>query len=291
MLLSLLAWTCSALQAQQPGVSRVQGWLQSHPDATTLPREALSPAFRYRGPLRGASLSRDEYCAATARWHADCERLLDGYSTSVTRCAALGSEVHVGVNWEAEWRPVTSQWLAGVAAALRWSVTRAPLNPEVIKTFSWRGVGRLLWQAACTGEIQLPCALIQGRSVLTLEDPQENNGAGYVISAEETLSLVDLAAASRLRNRRVAQDVAEWLDVARRPEGEAPVDWEYRVRAAVLSGVPSAGPLDIDPSEDPTDGLLAFAVVALVSAALFGVATSAVLGSAIYDSAYAIPPH
>lgn len=287
-MLCLSPWPCSALAAQ-PGVARVQGWLQSQPDVTTLPPEALSPAFRYRGPLRGTPLSRDEYCAASGRWHADCARLLDGYSTSVTRCSTLGSENRVGVNWEAEWRPVTSEWLAGLAAVLQWRVTRAPLDPEAVKTFSWRGVGRLLWQAVRTGEIRLPSAVVQGRWVLTLDEEVEDGAAGLVILAEESLSQVDLASASRLRNRRVAQDVAEWLDVARRPGGVAPEVWEGRVRDAVLSGVPGARPLDIDPSEDPTDGVLAFGAVALVAATLFGMATSAVLGPAIYDAAYAIP--
>jgi hypothetical protein len=290
-MLWLIPWSASS--ALQPGVARVQGWLQSRADVTTLPPEALAPAFRYRGPLRGSSsLCRDEYCAASGRWHADCERLLEGYSTSVTRCAVLGSESRVGVNWEAEWRPPTSEWLAGLAGLLWWRVTRAPLDPETVKTFSWRGVGRLLWQAARTGQIQLPSALVQGRCILTLDNglsEEENGGGRRVILAEETISAVELASVSRLRNRRVAQDVAEWLDVARRPDGETPDDWENLVRQAVLFGVPGAGPLDLDPSEDPTDGVFAFGAVALVSAALFGVATSAILGPAIYDAAYAIP--
>jgi len=51
----------------------------------------------------------------------------------------------------------------------------------------------------------------------------------------------------------------------------------------------SSGPLDIDPSEDPTDGLLAFGAIAFVSAAAFGAGASALFGPVIADTIYSIP--
>jgi hypothetical protein len=94
----------------------------------------------------------------------------------------------------------------------------------------------------------------------------------------EALDLVATAASGRLLNRRAAQDVAEYLDVARRPDDVAPEEWAARVRARVLAGVPGAGVLDVEPM-DPEDGGWEPAVALAAFALVTGVAAVAVAGA------------
>ena len=81
----------------------------------------------------------------------------------------------------------------------------------------------------------------------------------------------------RLLNRRAAQDVAEYLDVARRPDDVDPDEWAASVRARVLAGVPGAGVLDVEPM-DPEDGGREPAVALAAFALVTGVAAVAVAG-------------
>ena len=85
----------------------------------------------------------------------------------------------------------------------------------------------------------------------------------------ESVDLVALADANGLRNRRAAQDVATWLDF-RRPSTVEPEEWAAIVRARVLSRVPGAGTLDIEPMSNETEGPLALSLFALVMAAALG---------------------
>ena len=71
--------------------------------------------------------------------------------------------------------------------------------------------------------------------------------------------------------------VAEYLDVARRPDDVDPDEWAASVRARVLAGVPGAGVLDVEPM-DPEDGGREPAVALVAFALVTGVAAVAVAG-------------
>lgn len=57
-----------------------------------------------------------------------------------------------------------------------------------------------------------------------------------------------------LQNRRVAQELAAWLDVCRPPEQDED-EWESMFRQQILPGVPGAGALDVDPNADNEAGI------------------------------------
>ena len=117
---------------------------------------------------------------------------------------------------------------------------------------------------------RLPASAVEARSTLRLRQ-------GVCVRHSEALDLVATAASGRLLNRRAAQDVAEYLDVARRPDDVAPEEWAATVRARVLAGVPGAGVLDVEPM-DPEDGGREPAVALAAFALVTGVAAVAVAG-------------
>ena len=145
---------------------------------------------------------------------------------------------------------------------------------------------------------RLPASAVEARSTLRLRQ-------GVCVRHSEALDLVATAASGRLLNRnpnpnpnpvtnpnpspspsptsgrllnrRAAQDVAEYLDVARRPDDVDPDEWAASVRARVLAGVPGAGVLDVEPM-DPEDGGREPAVALAAFALVTGVAAVAVAG-------------
>eukprot|EP00966_Prymnesium_polylepis_P022379 515226-Prymnesium_polylepis.1 len=87
-----------ATVVEPPVLTRVRAWL-AQPDATMLPRDALSASVTFQSnlcSLRGA----DAYCAAAVRWHADAEELLLPYRSTSVRCAYI-AENQVVIRWRA----------------------------------------------------------------------------------------------------------------------------------------------------------------------------------------------
>ena len=246
------------LGIESPATARVRAWLG--PDRMMLPREALAPSVRFSSDMcsfAGSSL----YVAAAKRWTTDAATLLQpGYRSKNTRFAAL-SEDTVSVHWRAEWEPPTLQWAPGLARLLRWDIERFDIDPTTVSSFSWTGVLRLFRTAASSGTLRLPCASVEGQALISLDEAGE-----HVIAHKESIDLVRLADRGRLLNRRAAQDLAEYLDVARRPDETDPDEWAATVRARVLSGVPGAGTLDLEPSTDPGEAPAALAAFALIAA-------------------------
>jgi len=261
----LAATALSVSSARTTAVSRVEAWLRRD-DATMLPTEALAPSVTFMGDLPGASLvGADAYSTAASSWHADCQQLLGPcYETRAIRVALVAPD-EVAVRWRAEWSPASTRWLEALADTLSWRVERFDLDPRAESAFSWRAVGNLFATAASTKCLRLPCACVEGRAVLRFDGE-----SGLCVSHRERVDAVDLAATSRLRNRRVAADVAEYLDV-RRPAQVAEDVWAVEVASAVLVGVPGAGPLDIEPLADTTEGVAALGAFAFVAACALAV--------------------
>ena len=244
--------------APGPAIARVQAWLAAA-DATMLPAAACAPGITFRGDLTGSSLKgASAYGAAAAEWRATCEELLGpGYETSVTRVARL-SDNEVSVRWRAAWPPDKTRWLENLARLLRWRVERFDLEPTRESAFSFAAVARVFATAASTGVLRLPTACLEAQAVLTLDET-----TGLCVSHRERLDALGLARASRLRNRRVAADLAEFLDL-RRPPAVDSDDWAAEVAASALAGVPGAGVLDIEPLADERESTIALAAFALV---------------------------
>lgn len=246
-----------------------ESWFAGGPDATTVDPAQAAKDVRWDGDM-GASVGAEAYAAAQQRWNADGRELFHGYRTEVLRCAELASDVNiVAVRWRASWSPEGVVWLENVANVCGWELERFDIGDlrGELSTFSWRAVGSLLSTAVTTGQLRLPLANVEGRTELRIDPATQK-----VVSLTERVDLVADADGGRLLNRKVAQELAAWLDVCRRPCAVDPDEWAATVRSRCLSGVPGAGVLDVDPSED---GPAAAAVFALVAALLLGALTGA----------------
>lgn len=257
--------------------SLAASWLASG-DATTLPAHALAADVRYRGDL-GTISGAGAYAAARARWASDGHELFRNYRTEVLRCTLLAGTTTVAVRWRASWSPEGVLWLERLAGLCGWRLERFDPPADRVATFSWRAVGALLSTAVSSGVLRLPLSAVEGRSELLIE-------RGVCVAISESVDLVLEARRGKLLNRRVAQELAAFLDVCRRPEDIDPDDWAATVRTSCLSGVPGAGVLDVDPSED---GPAAVGVFALGTASLLAASIGAlgretgVFGSTICD--------
>ncbi|EOD33913.1 hypothetical protein EMIHUDRAFT_423574 [Emiliania huxleyi CCMP1516] len=256
-----------------PAAANVRAWLSA--GTTMLPPEALDDKVIFSSEMstiRGASA----YSAAATRWDADAAALLKPYRTSVSRLVPLDGQ-RVAVRWRAAWDPASLAWAPPLARLLGWEIERFDLDPEVVSNFRWMAIFELFAAALRTRVLQLPAASVEGRAVYCLEE-------GRCVAHEESLDLVRTADSGRLRNRRAAENIAEFLDVARRPDGSEPEEWAAAVRARVLSGVPGAGALHLEPSEDPSEGVFALGCFALVAACAVRLSAGVIGGEATTEA-------
>eukprot|EP00548_Thalassiothrix_antarctica_P016131 CAMPEP_0194179524 /NCGR_PEP_ID=MMETSP0154-20130528/12959_1 /TAXON_ID=1049557 /ORGANISM="Thalassiothrix antarctica, Strain L6-D1" /LENGTH=126 /DNA_ID=CAMNT_0038894899 /DNA_START=362 /DNA_END=738 /DNA_ORIENTATION=- len=96
-----------------------------------------------------------------------------------------------------------------------------------------------------------------------VDNNDENKDLLILSSIEESIDLVRDADLYRLQNRRVAQELASWLDVSRRPPTYGEDDWAALVRERIINDVPGAGPFDIDPNEDSAVPFVAFSIISV----------------------------
>ena len=76
-----------------------------------------------------------------------------------------------------------------------------------VSTFSWKGVVKLFQDAAATGRLRVPLALIEGRAILKFDDD------GALTAVSDEIYFADLCRRGQLRNRRCAQDLRLFLEV------------------------------------------------------------------------------
>lgn len=211
-------------------------------DATTIPFDTIDcDSVNYSNNFVSQIISRDVYTKCANSRHEECLNLFDRYKTSLIRCEVL-DETSLNVRWNATWIPVGSSWLYDFATIMNWKVTSK--SPDAAKrvVFSWKNVFGLFSEAFATGNIVLPISLVEGSTIVRVTDK--------LISVKESIELVAEADKNRLQNRRVAQELASWLDVKRPPGEESSADeWASAFRQRILSGVAGAGALDVDPNE------------------------------------------
>ena len=239
-------------------------------DATAIPIESMEllkcKTVSYSSDFVSQQLSFEAYGSYTKEKHGDCISLFDSYETSLVRCEAL-DETSINVRWNATWIPIGSSWLYGFANLMKWDIIKKIPDPFVSVVFSWSTVFHLFQSAFATNQIALPMILIEGNTIVRV-----SNKSG-TITIKEAVDLVSEADKNRIQNRRVAQELASWLDVRRPPDSEQSIDmdeWAGMVRQRILSGVAGAGVLDIDPNEDGEAdiALVIFGMVSLATLAL-----------------------
>ena len=130
---------------------------------------------------------------------------------------------------------------------------------------------RMFGSAFQTGVITLPISRGEGSTRLKISTRERTITLGgnncTRLSIKESIDFVREGDLGRLQNRKVAQELAAWLDVSRRPSGTSEESWAGIVRSRILSAVPGAGVLDIDPNdeEESASALLVFGVTCLMA--------------------------
>jgi hypothetical protein len=118
-------------------------------------------------------------------------------------------EMSLNIRWNATWIPLGSSWLYNLADFMRWDVIKKSPNSALRVVFSWKSVLDLFSRAFATGCITLPISLVEGNTIVTIH---ENPEYETIIVVKESIDLVSEADSCRLENRRVAQELASWLD-------------------------------------------------------------------------------
>ena len=232
-------------------------------DATTAPIEKMvsnndDTIITYATDFISNSepMSITTYSKITRDRHTDCINLFDAYNTTIIRCESIDKST-LNIRWDASWIPAGSTWLYDLANLAGWNVTRKSLDPTKIAKFSgYKRIIELFRKAFATGNITLPISLVEGNTIVSIKDNS--------ISLKENIDLVSEADKCRIQNRRVAQELAEWLDVSRRPPNIDYDEWASIVRERILSGVPGTGALDIDPNEDENEGAVVLAFFSVI---------------------------
>ena len=218
-------------------------------------------------------LSASQYEEFTTSRHADCINLFDNYKTHLIRCEKL-NEQYINIRWNATWIPSGSTWLYNLGDIAGWQINVKRPDPAVISTFSWKAVFDTFSNAFATGNITLPISCVEGNTILTIKQVQDevDSGSGdFAVTIKESIDLVSEADKNRIQNRRVAQELASWIDVSRRPPKFNVDDWAGMVRQRILTSVPGAGALDVDPNESDTDGVVALVLFGFISVVVLGI--------------------
>lgn len=218
--------------------------------------------------VSATKLSASEYDKFTSSRNTDCFNLFDNYKTNLIRCEKL-NEQSINVRWNATWIPSGSTWLYNLGDFAGWKINVKRPDPAVISTFSWKAVFATFSNAFTTGNITLPISCVEGNTILTIkqvQDEADSVGAkSFAVTIKESIDLVYEADKNRIQNRRVAQELASWVDVSRRPPKYDVDDWAGMVRQRILSSVPGAGALDVDPNENDAEGVVALVLFGFIS--------------------------
>ena len=250
-------------------------------DATVIPLEKIISTlgnvnsyeddkikFFHTTDFGSEEISSPTYTQFTKERHNDCINLFDGYDTNIIRCSVIDTST-LNIRWNASWIPAGSTWLYSLADLVNWNVTRkVPDYTKISKFSGYKAVFVLFQKAFNTGCITLPISLVEGNTLLSIKDDDIVSCDSISISIKESIDLVSEADKCRLQNRRVAQELAEWVDVSRRPPSKDYDEWASIVRQRILINVPGAGPLDVDPNEDDTEGVIVLAFSAFCVAVL-----------------------
>jgi hypothetical protein len=199
----------------------------------------------------------EDYIVFTSKRHRDCSELLDRYETETLRCDKINQETF-NIRWKACWVSSGSVWLYDLADLVGWEIQTKVPDSSRRSTFSWTRVALLFSDAFSSGTITLPISEVVGNTRISID------GTDICSSIEESIDLISEADTGRLENRLVAQELASWLDISRRPTGFDKDDWAALVRERILVNTPGAGVLDIDPNEE-NEGALVLVVFGILS--------------------------
>ena len=126
-------------------LARVEEALEGAADKTVMPMTLVSPDIAFEadmardgGNIRGAS----SYAKSTRRWSRNLFKLLPNATSTVTRCASMGTLgggregfETIDVNWRVAWSPESLAGIVGFAEQAGWVIERFEPPPDVQSTF------------------------------------------------------------------------------------------------------------------------------------------------------------
>ena len=236
------------------------------------PRDTWAEDVTLRSACGVCVNGADALTRAADNWSRAAADELPDFQAAASAAASVAAR-EVIVKYNASWTPPSAAWLLSVASA--WPGVEAAPTPYAdrygqVSTFSWKGVVKLFQDAAATGRLRVPLALIEGRAILKFDDD------GALTAVSDEIYFADLCRRGQLRNRRCAQDLRLFLEVCRRPPGRDAIDWADAVDDALpWRGVPGSAALDVDDNEDDIGPVVAFVIFAGVATIAL---TAALLG-------------
>ena len=236
------------------------------------PRDTWAEDVTLRSACGVCVNGADALTRAADNWSRAAADELPDFQAAASAAASVAAR-EVIVKYNASWTPPSAAWLLSVASA--WPGVEAAPTPYAdrygqVSTFSWKGVVKLFQDAAATGRLRVPLALIEGRAILKFDDD------GALTAVSDEIYFADLCRRGQLRNRRCAQDLRLFLEVCRRPPGRDAIDWADAVDDALpWRIIPGSAALDLDDNEDDIGPVVAFVIFAGVATLAL---TAALLG-------------
>ena len=219
--------------------------------------------------IRGREQLASAFEAWNNAWQND--RGLHESNWTITRSTSLAQNVET-VTWRVRWLPLGLLPFVRLGRGLQLQVSFYDLldRYDRVSVFSWSKLFAALATAIRTGVLRLPEAVVEGTTEFTFDSN------GFICRIDERCTLVPQFKALRVRNRRVARDVADWFSEWRPMSRDAPEEWDAAIRRELqLLSVPGMGQFDIDGLSPETQAqriddvgtLLGFATIAVL---LFG---------------------
>ena len=240
--------------------------------AVFCPRDTWAEDVTLRSACGVCVNGADALTRVAENWSRAAADELPDFQAAASAAASVAAR-EVIVKYNASWTPPSAAWLLSVASA--WPGVEAAPTPYAdrygqVSTFSWKGVVKLFQDAAATGRLRVPLALIEGRAILKFDDD------GALTAVSDEIYFADLCRRGQLRNRRCAQDLRLFLEVCRRPPSRDAIDWADAVDDALpWRIIPGSAALDLDDNEDDIGPVVAFVIFAGVATLAL---TAALLG-------------
>jgi len=210
--------------------------------------EDCAPSVSYRSDVQEGTFNATEYAALSKRWHVVASRDLRDVTFDVAGVSRLAKN-ELLVQWSTSFVPAKLTWLYDLG--LNWPLGALKMSKYDIldragetSTFSWRVLAQVFKRAVFEKEMRIPIAKIEGTSAMTFDDE------GRLMRHVESLVLVSMVNAGKVRNKRVMRDVLEYLD-CRKPPGVSLEDWDINIESKIdVYSVPGMRQLDVDGLED-----------------------------------------
>ena len=173
------------------------------------PRDTWAEDVTLRSACGVCVNGADALTRVAENWSRAAADELPDFQAAASAAASVAAR-EVIVKYNASWTPPSAAWLLSVASA--WPGVEAAPTPYAdrygqVSTFSWKGVVKLFQDAAATGRLRVPLALIEGRAILKFDD------GGALTAVSDEIYFADLCRRGQLRNRRCAQDLRLFLEV------------------------------------------------------------------------------